>query len=385
MTSEFIPYAIPDIGDREIQAVADALKSGWLTSGPATAAFETEFADAVGGGVEAVAVSSATAGLHLALEACGVRSSDEVIVPTWTFTATAEVVEYLGAKPVLVDVDSETLNIDLNCLEHAITDKTRAIIVVHFAGQSVDMRALSELLQGRDIKVIEDAAHAFPSKTRGVVVGSCQFSDATVFSFYANKTMTTGEGGMITTRSAKVAARSRVMRLHGIDRDVFHRYSSNRPAWRYDVVAAGHKYNLADPAAAIGRVQLSRIEEMHSSRQAIADRYLAELADLPLGLPRLAASTEIHAWHVFSVRVEDPSPVDRDQLVERLSELGIGSSVHFIPLHFLSHWRMQLGDLESELPVATSEFDRRMSLPLYSKMSEEQVNRVIDALKVILT
>lgn len=376
---EFLPYSRPDIGDAEIDAVAEAMRSGWLTTGPVAAAFESEFASFVGGGVHALAVNSATAGLHLALEALGVSDGDEVVLPTWTFTATAEVVRYLGATPVIVDIDPETLNIDIAALREAVGPRTRAIIVVHMAGLSVDMAAVREVLAGTDIKVIEDAAHALPSETAGIMVGSVQHSDAAVFSFYANKTMTTGEGGMVTTRDAAVASRIRTMRLHGIDRDVFDRYSAKTPSWKYDIVAPGYKYNMTDPAAALGRVQLSRVQEMRDQRAAIAGQYLKEMAGLPLILPQAGSPEDQHAWHLFIVRLTPQAPVARDTFINQLNDLGIGTSVHFIPLHRHTYWRDSLKLRTEDYPVAEAQYAGAVSLPIFSLMSVTDVNRVVEA------
>lgn len=380
----FLPFSAPDIGDEEIAAASKALRSGWVTTGPEAAAFEAEFADFVGGGVEAMAVNSATAGLHLALEALGVGPGDEVIVPTWTFTATAEVVRYLGARPVIVDVDPITLNIDIHRARAAVNDSTKAVIVVHFAGLSVDMKALSAAFDGTGVRIIEDAAHALPTRSAGVMIGSAQLSDAAVFSFYANKTMTTGEGGMVTTRDPEIARRVRIMRLHGIDRDVFDRYRSSRPAWFYDIVAPGFKYNLTDSAAALGRVQLRRVEAMASRRGELADRYLDSMRDLPLELPAGVPTGDTHAWHLFVARLRGDAAVDRDGLIRRLSERGIGTSVHFIPLHRHTYWRESLMLDATDFPVAEDVFPRVVSLPLFSKMSDDDAQRVATTVRELL-
>ena len=236
----FLPFALPDIGEEEIAEVVDSLRSGWVTTGPKTKRFEQEFADFLGGGCEAIAVNSATAGLHLALEAIGIGAGDEVITTPYTFTATAEVVRYLGAHPVFVDIDPATLNIDVSKIEAAITPRTKAIMPVHFAGLSCDMDAIIRLARKHGLKVVEDAAHALPTRTNDKLIGTLD-SDATVFSFYATKTITTGEGGMVVTRDPAIAARCRVMRLHGISRDAFDRYVSAKPSWQYEVVAPGFK------------------------------------------------------------------------------------------------------------------------------------------------
>lgn len=379
-----IPFALPDITESEIEAVAHAMRSGWVTSGPEMAAFELEFANHFGRGVHAVAVSSATAGLHLALEACGVGPGDEVIVPTWTFTATAEVVRYLGATPVLVDVEPDTLNISLDAVAANLTAGTAAVIPVHFAGLGVDVARLREAV-GPDVRIIEDAAHALPTVTAGSRVGACEHSDAAVFSFYATKTITTGEGGMLTTKQSAIADRARIMRLHGIDRDAFNRYRSDKPSWFYDVVAAGYKYNLPDPAAALGRVQLARSAQMHERREAIARRYREALTGLPVSPPADAFGDDVHAWHLYVLRIEPAAPLARDDFIDVLARRGIGTSVHFIPLHRHSIWRDSLGLTDDLFPHASAQFEQVVSLPLFSSMTDGQVDRVIEVVTDVLT
>lgn len=381
--TDFLPYAKPDVGEAEIAAVAEVLRGGWLTTGPTAAAFEAEFAEAVGGGVEALAVNSATAGLHLALEALGVTAGDEVIVPTWTFTATAEVVRYLGAVPVVVDVDPATLNIDLSSMLAALTTRTKAVIVVHIAGHALPMAEVREALPD-SVRIVEDAAHAFPARTKGITVGSTDASDIAVFSFYANKTMTTGEGGMVTTSDPEVARRIRIMRLHGIDRDVFNRYSSERAAWFYDIVAPGFKYNLPDPAAAIGRVQLERASAMRERRQRIAAAYTERLAGLPIELPHSGAEDDVHAWHIFMIRLRPDAPVDRDEFVRRMSEAQVGTSVHFIPLHRHTYWRTSLNLDANFFPVAEDVFSRVVSLPIFSRMTDSDIDQATDGVRTSL-
>lgn len=379
----FIPFALPDITDAEIDAVADSVRSGWLTTGRNSAAFEGEFASFLGDGLETVAVNSATAGLHLAVEALGIGPGDEVLVPTWTFTATAEVVRYVGATPVLVDVDPVTLNIDLAAAERAITERTKAIMPVHFAGLPVSRSRLSHFAVSHGLEVVEDAAHAFPVHSDGRLVGDSE-SAAVVFSFYATKTMTTGEGGMLVTRRLELAQRARTMRLHGISRDVFNRYTSTKPDWHYEVVAPGYKYNLPDPAAAMGRVQLRRARDMAAARQRIAERYNTELADLPLQLPAQPREMGGHAWHVYAIRLNDDAPVSRDKFVERMAELGVGTSVHFIPLHLHPYWRDTLQVQPEEFPVASDAFMRVVSLPAFSAMTDSQVDHVVHAVREVL-
>ncbi|GGO92530.1 LPS biosynthesis protein [Nocardioides phosphati] len=382
MTGELppLPFALPDVGEEEIAAVAETIRSGWVTTGPKAREFEERFAASLGEGIEAVAVNSATAGLHLALEAIGIGPGDEVLVPTWTFTATAEVVRYLGAEPILVDVCADTLNIDFAAAAEKVTERTRAIMPVHIAGYPIDAKALAAFADRHFLKVVEDAAHAYPCADGDQRVGAGT-SEATVFSFYATKTMTTGEGGMLVTRDPEIAQRARVMRLHGISRDAFDRYRSTASPWRYEVVAPGYKYNLPDPAAAMGLVQLSRAEEMRGKRQAIAERYLTAFADLDVELPPVVESG-VHAWHLFIIRLADEAA--RDAFVAYLSSLKIGTSVHFIPLHFQPVWRDRAGHVASDFPVASREFDRVVSLPIFSSMNEAQVERVIAATREAL-
>lgn len=384
----FVPFALPDIGEQEIEAVVEAVRSGWLTTGPRAAAFEEEFAEAVGGGM-AIAVNSATAGLHLALDACGIGRGDEVLVPDWTFTATAEVVRYLDAEPVIVDVDPVRLNIDYAAAERAITPRTKAVMPVHFAGFPVDREATAAFAARHGLRVVEDAAHAFPARSRGDLIGRGA-SDAVVFSFYATKTMTTGEGGMVVVRDPEMAARIRTMRLHGINRDVFARYRSTAPSWFYEVVEAGYKYNLTDPAAAMGRVQLARSESMWQARRALATRYREAFADLPVECPdepdpRSEPDGTQHAWHVFAMRLRSDAPMGRDEFIERMAAAGVGCSVHFIPLHRHPYYRDRYRLAPEDYPVAEAEYARVVSLPLFSSMSEEQRERVVAAVREVLS
>lgn len=379
----FLPFALPDIGEEEIAAVVECLRSGWVTTGPKTRQFEQEFAAYLGGG-DTISVNSATAGLHLALEALGIGPGDEVIVPTLTFTATAEVVRYLGAQPVFVDADPHTLNIQPAAIEAAITPNTRAIIPVHYAGLACDMDAILDLAAAHRLRVVEDAAHALPTHYKGQLVGTLG-SDATVFSFYANKTMTTGEGGMVVTRDPALAARIRLMRLHGISQDAFERYVSKTPAWFYEVVAAGFKYNLTDIASAIGIEQLRKIDRFLARRVALARAYTEGLQGLPLLLPPRAAAGGSHAWHLYVVRLASGAPLARDELIRKLSERGIGTSVHFIPLHRQPYWRDSCGLAPEQFPVADASYLSMLTLPLYTKMSDAAQQRVIAAMQELLS
>jgi len=383
MENDFLPFALPEIGEEEIAEVADALRSGWVTTGPKTRQFEADFAAYLGDGVEAIAVNSATAGLHLALEAIGIGPGDEVITTTLTFTATAEVIRYLGADPVLVDVDPVTLNIDVEAVRRAITPKTRAIMPAHYGGLACDMDALLALARAHGLKVVEDAAHAFPSRYQGRLIGTLE-SDVTVFSFYANKTMTTGEGGMIVARDPDLIQRMKVMRLHGISRDAFDRFRSRTPAWYYEVIAPGFKYNLTDIASAMGIHQLRKIDRFQARRQELAQAYFEALADLPLLLPAAAPTDGVHSWHLFVIRLAPGAKVDRDTVINQLAEKGIGTSVHYVPLHRQPYWRDTYHLTPEQFPVADQAYQTMLSIPLFSRMSTSDQQRVIDALSAIL-
>lgn len=382
-TPPFLPFARPDIGDAEIAAVTDALRSGWVTTGPKARAFEEAFAAYLGGGLQSIAVNSATAGLHLALEALGIGPGDEVIAPTLTFTATVEVVRYLGADPVLVDVDPVTLNIDPEAIRAAITPRTKAIMPVHYGGLACRMDAILAIAREHGLKVVEDAAHALPTTWQGALVGQLA-SDATVFSFYANKTITTGEGGMAVTRDPRLAERMRVMRLHGMSRDAFDRFTSKTPAWYYEVVAPGFKYNLTDIAAALGLVQLQRLPRFLEQRQHLARRYHAALAGLPLVLPADAPAGDVHAWHLYVVRLAAGARLPRDELIQALSERGIGTSVHYVPLHRHPYWRDRYRLAPEQFPNADAAYRAMLSLPLFTAMHDAEQDRVIAALHELL-
>ena len=379
----FLPFARPDITEAEIDAVARAMRSGWVTTGPETKAFEQEFAAYLGGGVHAVAVNSATAGLHLALEAIGVGPGDEVIAPTLTFTATVEVARYLGADAKLVDVDPVTLNIDPAQIEAAITPRTKAILPVHYGGLACDMAAVFDIAKKHGLQVIEDAAHALPTTVNGALIGQLA-SAATVFSFYANKTMTTGEGGMVVTKDEALAARMKVMRLHGISRDAFDRFTSTTPAWYYEIVAPGFKYNMTDMAAALGRVQLQRLPGFVQRRQQLAARYVRELQGLPLILPADAPAGDAHAWHLFVLRLADDARATRDEVIQALSDAGIATSVHYVPLHRQPYWRDRYQLTPEQFPVAEAAYQRMFSIPLFTAMSDDEQGRVIAALRAVV-
>ncbi|MGX2975272.1 DegT/DnrJ/EryC1/StrS family aminotransferase [Ursidibacter arcticus] len=380
--TQFLPFALPEIGEEEINEVVDTLRSGWVTTGPKTKQFEADFAKYIGKDVEALAVNSATSGLHLALEAVGVKAGDEVIVPTLTFTATAEVVRYLGAHPVFIDCDVNTLNIDITQIEKAITPKTKAIVPVHYAGLACDMDGIIAIAKKHNLKVVEDAAHAFPTLYKGKLIGTLD-SDVTVFSFYANKTMTTGEGGMLVSQNKEIIERCKVMRLHGISRDAFDRYQSKTPAWYYEVIEPGFKYNLPDICSAIGLQQLKKIDHFYEKRVVMAQKYNELLADLPIILPPQPEKNSTHAWHIYPIRLEENCGINRDEFIAKMSEKGIGCSVHFIPLHKQPVWRDTYHLKAEDFPVAERVYASIVSIPLFTKMTESDQDRVINSIREI--
>ncbi|MEX8500426.1 DegT/DnrJ/EryC1/StrS family aminotransferase [Leptothrix ochracea] len=380
----FMPFALPELGEEEIAEVVDTLRSGWVTTGPKARRFEQDFAAFLGDeSLHCIAVNSATAGLHLALEALGIGPGDEVITTTHTFTATAEVVRYLGADVKLVDIDPATLNIDPAAIEAAITPRTKALMPVHYAGLAADMPAIRAIARKHGLKIVDDAAHALPTTSGGQLIGTLD-SDATVFSFYANKTITTGEGGMLVTRDAALAARAKVMRLHGINRDAFDRFTAKVPSWYYEIVAPGFKYNLTDIAAALGLHQLKRAHAFQQKRAQLAQIYNEALQDLPLILPPQPAPGELHAWHLYVVRVRPDAPIGRDRLIEVLFNAGIGCSVHYMPLHLHPYWRERYDLQASDFPHSQQAYEQMLSLPLYTRMTEADAQRVVDAVRAAL-
>ena len=377
----FLPFALPEIGDDEIAEVVDTLKSGWVTTGPKAKRFEDDFSAFLGDpSLQSMAVNSATAGLHLALEALGIGPGDEVITTTHTFTATAEVVRYLGADVVLVDIDPATLCIDPAAVEAAITPRTKAIVPVHYAGLAADMPALLGIAKTHGLKVVEDAAHALPTTCGGALIGTLP-SDVTVFSFYANKTITTGEGGMVVTRDPELAKRIKVMRLHGMSKDAFDRFTAKVPSWYYEIVAPGFKYNLTDIAAALGIHQLKRARDFQMRRERLAVAYDVAFAGLPVITPPHAAPGGQHAWHLYVVRLSDDAKIGRDALIERLFAAGIGCSVHYIPLHLQPYWRDRYGLRPEQFPHSQHAYERMLSLPLYTRMTDADVQRVASAVR----
>jgi perosamine synthetase len=364
------------VGEEEVQAVSAVIRSGWLTMGAKTFEFEKEFAKYVGA-QHAVAVSTGTAALHLSLEAAGVQAGDEVLLPTTTFTATAEAVTYVGARPVLVDIDPDTMNMDPEDAARRITPKTKAIIPVHLGGQPCDMDEIQAFARVHHLRVVEDAAHALPSEYRGKRVG--QISEFTCFSFYATKTLTTGEGGMITTDNSEAAARMRLMRLHGIGRDAWKRYREDG-SWFYEVLEAGFKYNLTDFQSAMGLVQLAKSDSMRLAREAIAQRYtdaFSSREELVIPTVRHDRST---SWHLYILRLRlDRLKQDRNGFIVALQRRGVACSVHFIPLHLQPYYQRAYGYQPEDFPRAEREYHSCLSLPIYPGMTELEINHVISA------
>ncbi|WP_305373375.1 DegT/DnrJ/EryC1/StrS family aminotransferase [Photobacterium leiognathi] len=380
----FIPYSRPVLDNEEINEVIDTLKSGWLTTGPKVAQFENDFKDYVGVSY-ALAVNSATSGLHLALEAIGVGPGDQVITTVHTFTATAEVIRYLGAEPIFVDIESDSYNISSAEIELALKNNSnvKAIMPVHYAGQSANITEISKLAKKYGVKVVEDAAHALPTTHNGKIIGS--LSDITVFSFYANKTITTGEGGMITTNDPELAERMKIMRLHGINRDAFDRFTSSKPSWYYEIVAPGFKYNMMDVCGALGIHQLKKAKCFQEARESIANRYNKAFSSLPVVTPVLVNPDDIHAWHIYVLQLNlDVLNIGRDEFIRKLSEKNIGTSVHYIPLHRMPYWKDSFYLSDEQFPNSSRISDRIVSLPNYASMTDEEVNIVIDTVRSLL-
>jgi len=376
--ANFLPFHVPTIGAEEIDAVVKVLKSGWLTTGSKAREFEQQFARFVGAR-HAVAVNSATAALHLGLAAVGVAEGDEVIVPTMTFAATAEVVLYLRAKPVLVDCQADSLNMDPAALAAALTPRTRAIVPVHFAGQPCDMQSILAFARAHGLKVIEDAAHALPAQDGGRMVGC--IGDITCFSFYATKTITTGEGGMATTDNPEWAEKMRVLSLHGISHDAWNRYSAEG-SWYYEVTDVGYKYNLTDIAASLGLEQLKKAHAFATVRRHIAQAYTAAFADLPEIRTPACAPGKQHAWHLYVIRLDvDRLGIGRREFIDELRKNNIGASVHFIPLHLHPFYRRTFGYEAQDFPNAAAAYQGIVSLPIYPNMTPADVDDVITAVR----
>ncbi len=439
MRTTYLPFALPDIDDAELNEIQDALASGWITTGPKVRQFEAEFAAYVGA-KHAVAVNSCTAAMHLALEAIGLKRGDIVLTTPYTFAATAEVVRYFDATPVFVDIEPDTLNISPKGIREkveklkrekgaAIHGRIKAVIPVHIAGHPCDMEAIVQIAEEYGLAIIEDAAHALPAYYKGHMIGAAwkvedgrrktedgkwetenggsgvrpptsdfrpptsdlqlptsdlqpptsEFLHAVAFSFYATKTMTTGEGGMLTTDNDEIADRVRVMALHGISKDAWKRYTAEG-SWYYEIIAPGYKYNMTDIAAAMGLAQLRKIEKMWKRRKEIARRYTEAFSQFPELEPPTVRPDVQHAWHLYILRLNlDRLRISRNQFIEELKARNIGTSVHFIPLHLHPYYRETYGYKPNDFPVAYREYQRVISLPIYSRMSDRDVEDVVEA------
>ncbi len=379
---QYLPFALPDLDDTEQLQLREVLESGWITTGPKVREFELEFAGVVGAR-HALAVNSCTAAMHLALEAVGVQRGDEIITSPYTFATTAEVIRYFDARPVFVDVDRSSLNIDPQLIERAITPKTIAILPVHIAGLPADLDRIYVLARRNKLSVVEDAAHAFPSKLNGKAIGST--GDISCFSFYATKPITTGEGGMICTNNDAWAERCRMMALHGISKDAWRRYTAEG-SWYYEIIAPGYKYNMTDVAAAMGLAQLKKANTMLSRRTKIAKAFNDAFCQIPqLQIPYNDTAHQ-HSWHLYMLRLNlETLTIDRGRFIEELKKRNIGTSVHFIPLHIHPYYRDLYGYKPEDFPVAYREYLREISLPIYSKMTDGDVRDVAEAVTDVAT
>lgn len=374
----FIPFSRPWIDDTEIEAVSQVLASKWISTGNRVREFERSFAEYLGV-KHAIAVSSCTAALHLSLVIAGIGNDDEVITTPYTFTATAEAIRYVGAKPVFVDIHPDTLNIDTNKIEQAITPRTKAILPVHIAGIACDMDALQDICQNHNLVLIDDAAHAIPTEYKGQSIGN--IGDLSAFSFYANKNLTTGEGGMITTNSDAFAEPLRTMRLHGINKDAWAR-QSQRDIWRYDITTEGYKYNMTDIQAAMGLCQLMKLNKQHERRRNFAQIYQTELAKFPqISTPTVPDNPREHSWHLYIIQLHTGN---RDEFVASLSEANVECSVHYIPLHLFDFYQERYGYRVGDFPCAEAAFERVLSLPLHPGLTEGDIHTVVAAIGKIL-
>lgn len=377
---EFLPFSSPLISEEEIAEVADTLRSGWLTTGPKVTRFEEEFAHYVGS-KHSVAVNSCTAALHLALVAAGIGVGDEVITTPFTFISTANVILHAGAKPVFVDIKPDSLNIDVEKLAAVITPKTKAIIPVHYAGQPCEMDEILKIARQYDLLVIEDAAHGVAAEYKGRKVGT--IGDATCFSFYATKNLVTGEGGMVTTDDGGLAKKIKVLSLHGMNQDAWKRYTA-AGSWYYEVIFPGYKYNMTDIQASLGLHQLRKLTQFQKRREEIAKTYNEALTELDaIEIPSVMPGVK-HAWHLYVIKIiPERLKIDRNQFIELLKEENIGTSVHFIPVHLHPYYRETFGFKKGDFPITEEAYEHVISLPLYPKMSDENVEHVIETVKRI--
>lgn len=379
-----IPFAKVFIGEAERKYIKEVLDSGWLTTAGKTLEFEKRFAEYVDAKY-ACAVNSCTAALHLGIDALGIQPGDKVFVPSMTFTASAEVIRYMNADPVFLDTEYLSNLITPEILENAIKKHpgVKYLIVVHYGGQAANMPEIMRICRENNIKILEDAAHAFPASLNGKMVGS--FGDITCFSFYANKTITTGEGGMLVTDDEQMYKRVKTMRLHGINRDIWDRFTAKVPSWEYDVVEAGYKYNMPDVTAAIGLGQLEQAALFRQERQKVVEYYFKQLTSLNMiDLPLSWVPNEDHAWHLFPIVLNEKAKISRNAFIEKMSEAGIGTSVHYKPLHQMTYYNERYMLKAEDYPNAEQTWKGNVSLPLYPFMKEEELKYICDTIADIL-
>lgn len=380
-----IPFAKVYIGDSERNYVNEVLNSGWLTTAGKALEFEKKFSEYVGAKF-ACAVNSCTAALHLGIEALGIKPGDKVFVPSMTFTGSAEIIRYMQADPVFVDTEYGSNLITPQILAEAIkaNPSVKFLVVVHYGGQAAEMEEIMALCRANGIKVLEDAAHAFPSRRNGKMVGT--FSDITCFSFYANKTITTGEGGMLVTDDENLHKRVKIMRLHGINRDVWDRFTSKSPSWEYDIVDAGYKYNMPDVSAAIGLGQLEKAEFFRQERQRIAEYYYKHLANNEMiDLPICNVPFEDHAWHLFAIVLNGKARIFRNKFIEKMAEVGISTSVHYKPLHQMTYYKERYNLRASDYPNSEKTWLGNVSLPIYPYMNADDLEYICTSINQIIT
>jgi len=377
--TDFLPLAKATITQEELKAVEEVLKSGWLTTGAKVKEFEENMQQYLGV-TKAIGLTSCTGGLHIALAALDIGPGDEVIVPTYTFVASAHVVDWLGAKPVLVDVEKDTFNIDPTAIEKAITSRTKAIMPVHFAGHACDMGAIMQIAKKHKLYVIEDAAHAVGTEYGGQKIGT--FGDVTVFSFYVTKTITTAEGGMAVTNNEELGKKLKRFSYFGVDKDAFNRYSE-KGTWYYEVIELGYKYNMDNIQGAMGVEQLKKVEDFIAKRRELAQHYTKLLKDVPEVITPTEKTYTRHAYHLYPLLL-NTDRISREQFIAKLKEWNLGTSVHFIPLHLFPYYQRKHGYRKGDFPVAEWIFEREVSLPLYPGMSLQDVEYVVDAIKEIL-
>ena len=379
-----IPFAKIHIGESERMLLNEVLDSGWLTTAGKTLEFERQFSEYIGVKY-ACAVNSCTAALHLGIEALGIQPGDKVFVPSMTFTSSAEVIRYMNADPVFLDTEYGTNLITPDILEQAIHNHpdVKCLVIVYFGGQMANMPEIEKLCKVHNIKILVDSAHAFPASYNGIKAGT--IGDITCFSFYANKTITTGEGGMLVTNDEAIYKRVKIMRLHGINRDIWDRFTSKVPSWEYDVVEAGYKYNMPDLMAAIGLGQLEQAELFRRERQRAVEYYFDHLKDLEMiDLPHSHVSFEEHSWHLFSIVINEKSKISRNDFIEKMSQAGIGTSVHYKPLHQMTYYKEKYNLKDTDFPNAQRTWKGNVSLPLYPFIDEEDLNYICKTVKNIL-